>query len=127
MAGHLVGLVWRGEDGRRWLVHRYGGDLVDEDGAPHPDRVREALGEPPGWREAMASLPQDCGCADHQGPHWLHMDLLDREEHAAYLWPTSEMSLAAFAEGEAERLHRLAQEMERAGISSLRDWLGAPA
>ena len=27
----------------------------------------------------------DCGCITHQGPHWLHMDLLDRERNLKLL------------------------------------------
>lgn len=28
---------------------------------------------------------KDCQCLTHDGPHWLHMDFLDRERNLAYL------------------------------------------
>lgn len=68
---------------------------------------------------------QDCDCITHAGPHWLHMDRLDRERTRRMLDqldPTSPQApaLAGYiAAHEAERLRSKRAHMERAGIDCI--------
>lgn len=117
--GVALALVWQDEAGVRWLCHAYGDPLTLPDFPP--TATKEIVGVPVGAREAAARLPQDCGCVAHQGPHWLHMDLFDREVHADLLWPVGQHSQGyfAFAIEEKARIGKLVHAMRAAGMERL--------
>lgn len=117
--GRVLALVWADEQGDRFLARHPDGLPLTEDTIR--DFTTDRLGVPAGLRERIADLPKDCGCITHDGPHWLHMDLMDRERNARLLWPPSESSYLAYAQAEARRLSALAEEMERAGLDRLGD------
>ncbi|TJY57200.1 hypothetical protein E4T66_17475 [Sinimarinibacterium sp. CAU 1509] len=56
------------------------------------------------------TLPKDCGCTDHAGPHWVYMDALAQRANAKLLDPVGKTPLqqvlgqAGFAIEEAARL-----------------------
>lgn len=128
--GKSLALVWIDEHGQRWVAHRFGEPVVGEDDKLHPDTRREPLGAPLGWREAAARLPKDCGCIAHEGPCWIHTDLMDRESNAALLWPVRNegdgnlMAFLAFGREEGLRLRRLLDDMKVANVTNLNEFLG---
>lgn len=57
----------------------------------------------------VVDLVKDCECRTHEGPHWLHMDALDRERNRA-------LSPRGFIKEEQARLREKAWNMEHRGI-----------
>lgn len=61
---------------------------------------------------------QDCGCLTHTGPHWKHMDRLDRERNQAMLeraqntkgWDAL-LGFMGFIQEEQHRLQEKAYQM----------------
>lgn len=64
-------------------------------------------------------LEKDCECITHDGPHWLHMDRIDKELNAELLARGDYLSLIAFAQGESRRLDEKLRNMESRKISEL--------
>jgi hypothetical protein len=79
---------------------------------------------------------KDCGCATHDGPHWLHIDAWERGVNRAeleaamaalsgacdvHVATSAEARLLAVAGAEARRLSAKATEMERRGITDIPD------
>lgn len=80
-----------------------------------PTRARLASGE-------IVVLEKDCGCVIHDGPHWLHMDDMDKRLAA----PLRERALRgeflavhAYAQAEQRRLNTKLQEMETRRIEEI--------
>lgn len=79
------------------------------------------------------AFAKQCVCVTHDGPHWLHMDELDRERNRAMLdsimaAPPPETAgernrmvarLRGHAQEELARLQRLREAMERRGITEI--------
>lgn len=62
-------------------------------------------------------LEKDCNCATHDGPHWLHMDSVDKSLNAGILNKSSSIAeLRAFAEAEQRRLAGKLREMNQRQI-----------
>lgn len=66
----------------------------------------------------IVELEKDCGCIIHEGPHWLHMDAVDKDLNQQYLRPDF-LSLHAFAAAEQRRLEIKLREMESRGIARI--------
>ena len=64
-------------------------------------------------------LEKDCGCATHGGPHWLHVDGIDRERNRVLLAGGNDFGVFAFACEEEERLTEKGRQMESRGIARL--------
>lgn len=66
----------------------------------------------------IVELVKECGCLDelHQGPHWLHMDEVDRDLNAKLLDGHGSLSRYAFVKAEVRRLDQLEYEMRRRKI-----------
>lgn len=73
----------------------------------------------------IVELAKDCDCLDelHEGPHWLHMNGVDRKLNAKIGerltgYPSLGERLAgyAFAQAEIRRLKQLEQEMRQRNI-----------
>jgi len=80
-----------------------------------PVRARLASGE-------IVVLEQDCGCVIHTGPHWLHMDDVDKALNA----PLRErafrgefLAVYAYAQAEQRRLASKLREMETRRIEEI--------
>lgn len=58
---------------------------------------------------SIRKLEKDCGCVIHDGPHWVHRDLVSRRIHEA----------RGDVDGEIARLDQKMREMENAGIVRL--------
>lgn len=56
---------------------------------------------------------KDCGCLDeiHEGPHWLHMDDVDKKLNKKYLERGDAASLQVFARLEIQRLQTKHREL----------------
>lgn len=66
---------------------------------------------------SIVALPRDCPCTHHDGPHWLHMDSIQRQTNmAAWRDSMTEVEAHHLAESEIARLHEKAAHMERLGI-----------
>lgn len=72
-------------------------------------------------------MSKDCECITHEGPHWLHLDGLDRRRNLEHLRRAVEALEAgdaraadhaayAFARAEIVRLREKGWQMERAGV-----------
>lgn len=74
----------------------------------------------------VIELIKDCGCITHEGPHWLHMDRLDRA-HALGLLPPGglqasridRLALMGFIAEEIARLGEKRYQMLARGIEKL--------
>jgi len=64
----------------------------------------------------IVELVQDCTCGLHQGPHWLHMNEIDRNLNQRLLSNGGRHATYAFAQAEVERLKQLEVEMQRRQI-----------
>lgn len=63
---------------------------------------------------------KECGCRTHTGPHWLHMDAMDKWSAWRLLARGVSMgALLGYAQMERERLHTLSREMRTRGIDRL--------
>jgi hypothetical protein len=67
-------------------------------------------------------LERDCDCVIHEGPHWLHMDDVDKRLNA----PLREramrgepLAIKAYAEAELRRLGAKRFEVERQNIDEI--------
>ncbi len=64
---------------------------------------------------SIVPAEKDCNCCIHEGPHWLHMDDIDRAINADM--PMSTMhDIRAKAECESRRLEMKSHEMRMRGI-----------
>ena len=64
-------------------------------------------------------LEKDCDCVIHEGPHWLHMDDVDKRLNAPLrdrAMRGEPLAVKAFAESELRRLGEKRREMERQNI-----------
>jgi hypothetical protein len=64
-------------------------------------------------------LKKDCECVIHDGPHWLHMDDLDKRLNAplrARAMQGESLAFHAYAEAELRRLDEKRRNMERQHI-----------
>lgn len=86
---------------------------------------------------SVVDLPRDCDCLTHAGPHWLHLDTLNKQKlHDEYWLPMESvvkkaaaahpsevyhaMALAGhYADLQLVRLGELRRNMERLGIVEL--------
>lgn len=126
----ILGMSYMDDDGQWCLISakQAGARILTDEGKliPTSELRKERLGVPPGWREAAAKLPKDdCTCVDecHLGPHWLHMDFMDRERNAEYVKPPMG-SMLAFVQEESQRAGELLKHMTRLGIEDMRVYLG---
>lgn len=83
----------------------------------------------------VVTLPKDCSCCDHEGPHWLHEDRIEREHNEAAIRRIEEeanagpvdsmrkMQLVAlvmhYAGAEERRLKEKLRYMKGMGIAAL--------
>ena len=78
----------------------------------------------------VVELGKDCGCALHDGPHWVHMDEVDKTLNRRHLETAQRqmasgnvegagLSLKAFAEAELVRLQEKRRQMEQRCIQEL--------
>lgn len=69
---------------------------------------------------SIVELEKDCGCLTHDGPHWLHMNDLDRKliarDHEASAGGLSESVFQHFIKAETERLAERASHMRSRSI-----------
>lgn len=64
----------------------------------------------------MKSPDKDCGCVTHEGPHWLHMDNLDRAEVKRMLDSGNPRGAIVL---DLARLGRKRYEMESRGLTEV--------
>lgn len=64
------------------------------------------------------TLEQDCNCITHKGPHWLHMDAIDKRLNASLLGG-GPLQLQEHARLELSRLKSKREKMETLGISRI--------
>jgi hypothetical protein len=70
----------------------------------------------------VINLPKDCDCVIHVGPHWLHMDEVDKRLNQPLRERALRGELLGFHAYEQEELRRLGQkfrEMERQQIAEI--------
>lgn len=67
---------------------------------------------------SIVTLEKDCGCTDHDGPHWLHSDHLFRQLNLQLLGPNN-LQTQAFAIEEQARLTRKLSIMKAKRIAEL--------
>lgn len=70
----------------------------------------------------VVSLEKDCNCVIHEGPHWLHMDDVDKRLNQSLRnrAVTGEpLAVRAYAQSELKRLGEKRREMERRGIEEI--------
>lgn len=61
---------------------------------------------------------RDCDCITHDGPHWLHMNLVVQRLNLALLEQVGTvLGLYAYGQEEARRLAELEDSMRRAGMA----------
>ena len=66
---------------------------------------------------SIIPLPKDCGCQTHDGPHWLHMDGIDRSLNRSLLdGATNSEQIQAYAKAEQRRLKEKLREMKARNI-----------
>lgn len=68
-------------------------------------------------------LEKDCDCVIHDGPHWLHMDDVDKSLNAPLRKRALQgepLAFKAYAEAELRRLSAKRFEMERQHIVEIR-------
>lgn len=73
---------------------------------------------------SVRPLPPDCDCTTHEGPHWLHMDRLDREANRRRLAELREappsawavVALCDLAQAECRRLRERLRQMAARNI-----------
>lgn len=61
----------------------------------------------------VVALPKDCACQTHDGPHWLHMDRIDRDQNRGLLQAARRngtLVVALLHEHAAAELRRLAEK-----------------
>ena len=68
---------------------------------------------------SVVELEKDCGCVTHVGPHWLHMDEMDRERNLKMKARGDMLSLLGFSREEHARLGRKIHEMKTRKIKRL--------
>jgi len=69
---------------------------------------------------SIVPLLKDCGCGTHDGPHWLHMDRIDRDQNKSLLdGATSSAEIKAFMEAEQRRLAEKLREMKARNIEEI--------
>lgn len=69
---------------------------------------------------SIIPLLKDCGCGTHEGPHWLHMDSIDRDQNRSLLnGATSSAEIKAFMESEQRRLAEKLREMKARNIEEI--------
>lgn len=64
-------------------------------------------------------MEKDCDCVIHDGPHWLHMDDVDKRLNAPLrerAMKGEPLAFKAYAEAELRRLGEKRREMERQNI-----------
>ena len=64
----------------------------------------------------IIELPKDCECITHEGPHWLHLDRIDRQRAAEALESGAYTRHIALS---LERLQRKEAHMVRLGIEEI--------
>ena len=78
----------------------------------------------------VVELGKDCGCALHDGPHWVHMDEVDKTLNRRHLETAqrqmasgnvegASLSLRAFSQAEQIRLQEKLRQMKQRGIQEL--------
>lgn len=67
----------------------------------------------------IIDLVKDCECITHDGPHFLHMNQLDKEQSQKYLNMKTNGGSLAFAQNEIARLNRLDYELRARKIVKL--------
>lgn len=67
----------------------------------------------------IVALEKDCGCTDHEGPHWLHMDALVKDINSGYPRGGGFLACAGFAQAEEARLNSKLHEMRQRKIKRL--------
>jgi hypothetical protein len=71
----------------------------------------------------IVELEKDCHCIIHDGPHWLHMDDVDKSLAAPLreraLRGESMMAIRAYAQTEQRRLAAKLREMETRNIAEI--------
>lgn len=67
----------------------------------------------------IIELVKDCECITHEGPHFLHMNSLDKEQSQKYLDMKTNGGSLAFAQNEINRLNRLFCELRARKIVEL--------
>jgi hypothetical protein len=80
-----------------------------------PVRARLASGE-------IVVLEQDCDCVIHTGPHWLHMDDVDKRLNAPLrerAFQGEFLAVYAYAQAEQRRLASKLREMETRRIEEI--------
>lgn len=72
-------------------------------------------------RAATDPYAHDCHCVTHSGPHWLHLDAMDRWAAWRFLAAAGAnmQSLRGYAQMERERFGRLHREMSSRGVHAL--------
>ena len=71
---------------------------------------------------SVVELEKDCGCVIHEGPHWLHMDEVDKQLNARLrerAFKGEFLAVHAFALAEARRLGEKLREMESRNIEEI--------
>ena len=67
---------------------------------------------------SIVTLEKDCGCTHHDGPHWLHMDSLDRRMNMRLL---DKGNNRGFAQAEVKRLEAKEHAMTSRNITEIFD------
>jgi hypothetical protein len=67
----------------------------------------------------IVCLPNDCDCHTHTGPHWIHMDDMDRSLNKRLLSSETQEGLAAFLMEEQRRLKTKLRNMDKHGIAEI--------
>lgn len=71
----------------------------------------------------VVELEKDCDCVTHEGPHWLHMDDVDKSLNvplrARALAGESLLAIRAYAQVEQQRLAMKLREMESRNIAEI--------
>lgn len=68
------------------------------------------------------TLAKDCDCVMHEGPHWLHMDEVDKRLNTPLRERAMQgelLAVKAFVEAELRRLGSKRREMERLKIAEI--------
>ena len=67
----------------------------------------------------IVALKKDCDCLTHDGPHWLHANLLWKQRNLRILDSDGQLAGLAFAREEAARLRQLEWEFRQRHIARL--------
>jgi len=67
----------------------------------------------------IVDLEKECGCITHEGPHWIHMDKMDRERNKKLLMIGGDLATRGFLIEDLERVKQKRRNMELRKIRRL--------